>query len=157
MTESPEAPSFDVQAFDDSFFTAYEGQLSDVSVGDQASAALAAIVTIEKADGSQKSYDELRDETRTFFASDWVRKDEAVMNRLAMEFAQACMSHSHGAELAQDNRLSSIFEDGMQSLTAKEHSEHRSTDEGDDDDETDPKADKKKRRGARAGWLVMTR
>jgi hypothetical protein len=157
---SPEIPTFNAEAFDDSFFTAYEEQLSDISVEEQASLALAEVLTIEKADGTQKSYDELRDETRTFFANDWVRNDEAVMNRMAMEFAQACMGHNHGADLAQDNQLGSVFETGINSLAGDTH-DHKhdghSHKDKDDEYEVDPKTGKKKkkRRSIWAGWLAV--
>lgn len=151
MIGSPEVPAFNPQAFDDSFFANYEEQLADISVEEQASAALAEILTIEKADGTQKSYEELRDETQTFFSNDWVRNDEAVMNRMAMEFAQACMGHNHGAELAQDGQLGSVFESGVNSLFGDKH-DHSSDGHNHKgkDDEIDPKTGKKKKK---RGWF----
>lgn len=136
MIGSSEVPAFNPQVFDENFFADYEEQLTDISVEDQASAALANILTIEKNDGTQKSYEELRDEAKTFFSNDLVRNDEAIMNRMAMEFAQACMAHKHGAELAQDGQLGSVFEKGAKSLFG----------DNNDDDESDPKTGKKKKK-----------
>ncbi len=143
MIGSPKAPDFIGEAFDDSFFTKYEEQLSDISIEEQATTALAEIMTIEKADGSQKSYDELRSETQTFFTNDWVRNDEAVMNHMAIEFAHACMGHNHGADLAQDNQLRPVFETGLKnSLGNKYGHKHKKDDKG----EIDPKTGKKKKK-----------
>jgi hypothetical protein len=152
---SPKA-AFDAQAFDDSFFATYEKQLSDISKEEQASLALANILTIERDDGNQKSYEQIRNETQAFFASDYVRNDEAIMRRIAMEFAQACMEHSHGAELAQDNQLGLIFEKGVDSLFGDGHDHKHDDHAGEDnkDDELDTKTGKKKKKRYR-GWLSI--
>ena len=146
MIDSPEALNFNPAAFDDNFFAAYEVQLADISLAEQASIALADILTIEKADGTQKSYEELINETRNFFANDWVRNDEAIMNRMAFEFAGNCMGHQHGLGLSMDNQLSSIFENGLKSSNDGNHNHkngsHSESDE--DDDEIDPKTGKKR-------------
>ena len=158
MIGSPETPAFNAGAFDDSFFTAYEEQLTDISVDEQASLALAEVLTIEKADGTHKSYNELRDETRRFFANDWVRNDEAVMNRVAMEFAQACMAHSHGAELAQDGQLGSVFEAGVNNLLGDTHDHKHEAHNDKDDDDIDPKTGKKKKKKYLwGGWLALNK
>lgn len=156
MIGSPEAPSFDARAFDEDFFAAYEQELADISIAEQASLALADVLTVQKADGTEKSYEELRDATLAFFTNDWVRNDEAVMNRMMMEFAQACMGHGHGADLAQDGQLGSIFEKGAESLSGDKHGhEHSSHDheEVDEDEEVDPKTGKKKKK--KKGWLGL--
>lgn len=147
---SAEIPNFDAQAFDDRFFAAYEEQLSDISIEEQASIALAEIMKIEKEDGTQKTYEEIKDQTQTFFANDWVRNDEALMNRMAMEFAQACMGHNHGAELAQDGQLGSVFETGMNSLNSDKH-DHTHNGHNRKEDEIDPKTGKKKKK--KRGWF----
>ncbi|MGH7240719.1 MAG: hypothetical protein ACREGB_00290 [Candidatus Saccharimonadales bacterium] len=145
MIGSPEVPTFDAQAFDESFFAAYEEQLSGISVEEQASRALKEILTIKKADGTQKSYEEIRDQTQAFFANDLVRNDEVIMNRMAMEFARSCMGHNHGAELAQDTQLGSVFEAGVNNLIGDKHDGH--SHKGKDDEyETDPKTGKKKKK-----------
>jgi hypothetical protein len=153
MIGSSEIPKFDAQAFDDSFFATYEEQLSDISVEEQASIALAEIMTIEKEDGTQKTYEEIKDQTQTFFANPMVRNDEAIMNRMAMGFAQACMGHDHGAELAQDGQLGSVFETGLNNLNGEKHDHihdgHSHKDK--DDDEIDPKTGKKKKK--KRGWF----
>jgi len=153
MIDSPEALNFNPTAFDDNFFAAYEVQLADISLAEQASIALADILTIEKADGTQKSYEELINETRNFFANDWVRNDEALLNRMAFDFAGNCMGHQHGLSLSMDNQLSSIFEKGLNSSINGKHDHkngsHSESDEEDDksdkdDDEIDPKTGKKR-------------
>jgi len=153
MIDSPEALNFNPTAFDDNFFAAYEVQLVDISLAEQASIALADILTIEKADGTQKSYEELRYETSNFFANDWVRNDEALMNRMAREFAQACMGHQHGDFLAQDSFLNPMFEKGSDSIAGKKH-DHKNESHSDSDDDEEYEVDartgkktKKKRRG----------
>jgi hypothetical protein len=157
MIGTPEATTFNAGEFDDNFFAAYEEQLSDISVEDQASLALADILTIKKANGTQKTYEEIKTDTQTFFANDWVRGDEAIMNRMAIEFAQACMGHSHGAELAQDNQLSSVFENGMNSRSGDTHDhKHDGHSHKDSDNEIDPKTGKKKKkRTAWVGWFAL--
>jgi hypothetical protein len=146
---SPETPAFNAAAFNDTFFTQYEEQLSDISVAEQASQALTEILTIAKADGTHKSYGQLRTETQNFFANDWIRADEAVMNRMAMEFAQACMGHEHGAELAQDNLLSSIYDNGARNLLGDKH------DSKTDATTAKDKKKEKKTRSTRVGWLLF--
>jgi hypothetical protein len=148
MIGSVERPHFDAQAFDDSFFSAYEEQLSDISVEEQASIALKEILTVEKENGTQKTYDEIKEQTQTFFSNDWVRNDEIIMNRMTMEFAQACMGHNHGAELAQDGQLGSVFDAGLNNLNGDKHDhKHDGQSHKDkDDDEIETKTGKKKKK-----------
>lgn len=149
---TPEAPTFDPQAFDADFFDGYQKELADISFEDQASAALANILTIEKADGTQKTYQEIRDESHSFFNSEWVRQSEAVMDRMTAEFAMACMGHPHGSELAQDEALSPVFGEGLKSLYDDHTRDHDGHKHSDSDGETDPKTGKKKKK-TRLSWL----
>ena len=155
--DAPETHMFDAQAFDNNFFAAYEEQLAAISIEEQASNALAEILTIQKEDGTLKSYEEIRDETVTFFANDWVRNDEAMMNRMANEFAQACMSHNHGADLAQDNLLGPMFKKGSHSIIEDKH-DHKSESHNHDakDDKIDPITGKRsKKKKEHLGWLSL--
>ena len=155
--DSPEVPNFDPQVFDDNFFASYEKQLASISIEDQASVVLAGILTIQKADGTQKSYQQLRDETRAFFSNEMVRNDEAIMNRMTMEFARACMGHDHGSMLAEDNQLGSLFDKGINGLFKDSHDHDDShsllTKKEDDDWEIGP--DGKKRKKQKHGWLSL--
>lgn len=142
---APEAPVFDPSAFDESFFANYEMQPVDMGVEDQASAALAGILTVEQADGTQKTYEQIRDESRAFFANDWVRESEALMDRLAVEFVHQCMDNAYGSELARDDQLGSVFEKGVVSL----YGENDRTHDGhahNKKDNKDKEADKKKKK-----------
>jgi hypothetical protein len=156
MTNSPETPAFSAEAFDENFFAAYEEELTDINPEEQALLALADILTIEQADGTQKTYEQLRYETQAFFANDWVRNDEVMMNRLAMEFAQACISHMHGGELSQGGQLGSMFKKGIGGLfgDAQDHNHDHDHDLDDDDDEIDPATGRKKKRSGQLGRLA---
>jgi hypothetical protein len=151
---NPETLTYNPEAFDDSFFAQYETELADLNIEAQASLALSEILMIEKADGSQKSYEQLRDETRSFFANDLVRNDEMLMNRMAEEFAQACMSHGHGNELMSDSMLKSVYEQGFGSLKSNDNkSAESSHNHADDDYEIDPKTGKKTKKKKKRGWF----
>ncbi len=138
MRRSPEVLEFNPNAFSDDFFKDYEAQLADIDIEEQASLALAEVLMIKKSDGTEKSYEELRDETRSFFNNDWVRNDEALLNQMALQFAQACMGHSHGNELMQDSVLGSLFEKEGASSSHHDHSH--------DEYETDPLTGKRKKK-----------
>lgn len=156
---SSEVPAFSEAAFDDSFFAQYEEELADSDVVEQASLALAAILMIEKADGTQKTYEDLRDETETFFTNEWVQQDEALMDRMAVEFAQACMGHEHGEELMEDTALRSVYDRGFMKLASSMSQDelthaHSTTAPSQAKTEyvTDPKTGKKVKKKKR-GWL----
>jgi|GEM_PF-2851027 len=135
MTSVSEVPLTDfLDGFDTAFLKSYEEELASIDPAEQASAALANILMIVEEDGSQKSYEQIRDETSAFLSSEWVRQDEAIMNRMAQEFALACMSHGHGSELARDVGLGSVFEKGVGNLFGDLHqhgdrSHERTTDD----------------------------
>lgn len=116
MTGSPELPIFDPAAFDAEFFSNYQKQLDELSKEDRASTVLAGILTIKRADGTEKAYEEIRNETIAFFASEPVKQDLALMNRMAYEFAQACMGHNHGSEFAKDEQLGAMFDRGISQI-----------------------------------------
>jgi hypothetical protein len=63
------------------------------------------------------------------------------------------MGHDHGAELAQDGQLGSVFETGLNNLNGEKHDHihdgHSHKDK--DDDEIDPKTGKKKKK--KRGWF----
>jgi hypothetical protein len=108
-----EAPAFDPSAFDEAFFEQYETQMADIDVAEQASAALSGVLQVENDDGTHKTYEQIRDESRIFFSNDAVRESEALMNRLAEQFRQACVNHVHGDALRQDEALSKVHDHGQ--------------------------------------------
>ncbi len=160
---SPEA--FAAQ-FDAQYFADYEKQLETISVEEQAAIALADVLTVKKADGAEKSYEELKSETQTFFANEWVQSNEAVMNYAAAQFAAACMGHVHGSELARDEVLSSVFDKGVSVLFDGHElgNTHHSADQdhtSDDDDEEDSPRHRERRLSRvghkAAGWFRKRR
>lgn len=147
-----QAPEFDPSLFTANFFTAYEQQLADIDIAEQAAAALADVLSVHTADGSQKTYQQIRTETSAFFANDWVRQNELLMNQMAVNFAAACMTHPHGAALAQDSSLSALFEKGQDASYNNKHlhedtvsSRAHDDEEDEDDDEIDPRTGKKRK------------
>lgn len=155
--DTPKTTLFDERAFDDSFFAAYEAELAGIDVTEQASRALADALKITRDDGTHKSYEDIKEETVTFFANEWVRNDEALLNRMALEFAMACMGHNHDQELAQESQLRDIFEMGNQSLQQDNHNHtHGSHDHPTkEDSEIDPKTGKKSKKRLKLGWLWL--
>jgi hypothetical protein len=159
MTKNPEAPTIDLQTFDKDFFAAYEEQLSDIRIEDQAILALTDIISIRRLDGTDRSYKELVDETSRFFANDWVKNDEAIINRLVTEGILACSGHAHNDELSPNEQLSfSIFdmttEHSLGETHNHDHNEGTDENEEDDDDEYEIDATTGKRvRKKRRGWF----
>ncbi len=151
--------AFDLSAFDDDFFAGYEAELQDVSVEEQAAAALADILTVTNQDGIVKTYEDIRDESRKFFANEWVQQSEMLMNQVASQFAAACMSHPHGSELAQDSILGSVFNAGIEASHGPDDGHGHDNHEHDDDDidpitgESKKKKKKKEQKQDKGGWL----
>jgi hypothetical protein len=143
MRGSPELPNFDPAAFNSEFFANYNQKIANSSIEDQAATVLAGILSIRVADGTERTYEQIRDDTRAFFSMDNVKQDMALMQRMSIQFAQACMGHNHGSELARDEQLGSIFDHGINSIFG-EKADHKH----DLHDKLDEDKKRKKAKGA---------
>ncbi len=116
MINSLELPTFDPAALTPEFYERYNRQLANVAEKDRTENVLAGIATLRHADGTEPTYEQIRDEYRSFFNRDNVRYDMALMRQKSIEFAQICMGHNHGSELARDEQLGPIFDRGINSI-----------------------------------------
>jgi hypothetical protein len=155
MTNSLELPTFDPAACTPEFYEGYNRQnrqLASMAEEDRTENVFAGIATLRHADGTELTYEQLRDKYRDFFNRDDVRQDMALMRQTSIQFAQFCMGHNHGSELARDEQLGNIFEHGINSIYG-EKADHKH--DLNDKHNEDKKRKKARNTGRQALRLVM--
>jgi hypothetical protein len=101
----------------DSFFAVYEQELAGVDVEANAKVALDGILSIQNEDGQARTYQQIRSEAEAFFANPIIAADMQLLDSLASQYANFCLSHAHGGfEGLDGGLLESIFERGMSQL-----------------------------------------
>jgi hypothetical protein len=136
----------------DSFFAAYEQELTEVDIAVNAQLALSSILTVQAENGETRSYEQIRREAETFFANPTIAADMQLLDQLAAQYAQFCVGHGHeGIDQLTSGSLEELFERGLSNAHRHEH-EHEREREGE-------KAKKKKKsRARRLGlWALAAR
>lgn len=109
--------------FEDFDFDAYNAELEEVDIKQAAHAALDAILTLKQDDGTEKTREQIFQESEAFFSNPEIMQNLALLDSLAMQFAAWC-NHHDGPEQSdgiRNDTVSSIFEYG-QSLLEANHS-----------------------------------
>jgi len=154
---SPEAESLNLEAFDDAFFAQLEQEFEPETLQTLAMEALEDVLTVEREDGTRKTFEDILEEADAYFSNPMVQEDMAILNAAAARFAQfahaACGGHEAASSLLQSNEgLSDVYGRGAGALEAQaDHAGHAH--EAESTNEEDKK--KTKTKSKRTGWLSI--
>lgn len=139
---SPESLADPGLDFDEAALLAsYELEL-DINFEEQAQAALSDILAAQSDDNHTKTYEEIKTETEAFFANPWVAEDMRLLDSLALQYAQNCMSHGHGME---EGMLGAIYSRGASQMDDGHGHHHAAHASPEKDEEKSGSAKKRKK------------
>lgn len=141
--------------FDDGFFADYEHEVAEIDLESQAQAALADILTVQSDDGSRRTYEQIKQETETFFANPLVRQTDALLDSLSRQYMQFCMDHGEGGMAMNDGVLSGVFDRGLQYAQHDGHGHDHDSASGSDKTGKDKKKEKDKKQASRRFWELL--
>lgn len=140
--EAVEVQSNDEFGFD---FAAWEAEVADIDLEEQAIKAFDGLLTFETDDNeTARTIEDIQNDIVTFMSNPEVMEMQRVIEYAAVQFAQFC-NHNHVGADSMNENVSSLFNASEGLAGQEDHSHKLEHEHDDDDDDTDSKKKKKKR------------